>query len=208
MVHSARGVCERCNDGYLLTNNTCEFITSKNCLVQANKAACLFCPVEFPVLAPGAQQCLAATSVPFCQNYGLSGDCQNCLPGYYLDKTCKKVTALVDHCQLYDSNQKCAECEASFVLVGDSCVKHQLFDENCERYALSDLPCVICNQGYVLIDGFCVQCISANKGCAVCDPQNLNVCLLCKPRFYMPEPGTCVADPNLKDDAAIVTVEF
>lgn len=92
-------------------------------------------------------------------------------------------------------------CDVGFVLSIDqkTCDQNNFelnyIDPSCQdQITITPHQCVACNQGYYFSNGSCVACTKKTpaQGCAFCDPDNEDVCLMCASTYNMDKKGDCV----------------
>ena len=79
--------------------------------------------------------------------------------------------------------------------MGASC-DHKRFDchETCEICLTPNLnECIICKDGFTLINGYCVPCADSCKTCVAANGTAANQCTSCHPGAGLDEAGQCKA---------------
>ena len=208
LKYTANGVCGQCAAGFFLNNPTsCVTAVATNCLTYTNIKTCASCAVGSGLLLDASNNtncvnnlndlpnCLVATQVsPF--------QCTLCAPEYFINANfrCTQIPIQIPNCIKYDSGVTCLICANSTVLNLNRTACESIFyanqiDTNCQQASVLDqAACTQCNFGYYFSSGSCVAC-SANaysSGCLSCDPNNNNLCLVCRPNYYMNAQGVCI----------------
>jgi len=144
--------------------------------------------------------CLNATSIaPFT--------CLTCSSGFFpnTNGVCTTVSATIPNCLTYDTATTCSVCSSNSALsvartVCNSTYFSAFTDSNCAQNTILATPtCAQCSLGSYFVNGNCQTCTNNTfaSGCLSCDPTNNNMCLSCRPTFYMNAAGGCVSNsPN------------
>jgi len=206
IVYSANYTCTVCANGlYLFNSTSCISPSASNCLTFTSNTACASCFAGFGLQTTNGitscvsnvlQNCVNATSVaPFT--------CLVCNTGYFpnANGVCTVVSKAIINCLSYDTASTCTSCASGTVLnvprtACNSTFYSGLIDPNCQQSFLTVSPnCVVCQLGSFFSNGTCVQCTNNTfaSGCMSCDPTNVNVCLVCRPNFYMNAVGACIS---------------
>ena len=209
-TYTANFTCSICNSGFFLQNSTsCVTATATNCLTYTSLTACASCASNFGLQTTNGvtncvlinlNNCINATSIaPFT--------CLACSTGFYpnTNGVCTPVSQTIANCLTYDTATTCSICSSNSVLnVARTACNTTSFaafaDPNCAQNFLLNQPvCTQCSPGNYFINNTCTACSNNTyaAGCFACDPTNNNVCLLCRPTYYMNAAGACVANnPN------------
>ena len=198
--------CRICEDKLVLFGDQCYADCPKGYYKENGK--CIACDTNCEVCS-GIDQCTKCIEGTFLNGgkcvtecpdgtVGIDGVCQKCA-----QDDCLKCPTAVDvctECKTILYNGKCIDqCPEGTVQYGKACVK---CSENCLKCDLTQ--CHKCIKGLILKenncveecgDGFypkddrvCVEC--STKNCLQCG--NDDVCLVCKPGFYINDENECV----------------
>ncbi|EGR31290.1 neurohypophysial n-terminal domain protein [Ichthyophthirius multifiliis] len=193
-----------CQEGYYYDQDTRECASCQtkfgNCL-QCTQNSCSQCVTGYLILDSDTQ-CIKSTLIDKhigdhchegCDICYLSGECMECLDGYYInleeneDTTCVICTSKFDNCQRCTKNS-CTRCQAGYSKNNsDQCQKESTTDDNSVQYGEScSQGCDICSQS-----GECLQCsdgfyedssVNGNKVCNSCSSKFSN-CQRCTYSF-------------------------
>lgn len=207
-VYSGNSTCKTCVSGYTLVDNICKEVSAKNCLVYKNESACATCPTAFPIFDE-TLNCIKNPSIDYCADYKNPTTCEVCNSGYYLEKgLCNPVVTAIENCTIYKSQTECQECKLGYYLWFGKCIVNPDFDPNCESFADANQKCSLCHPGYVLLNGVCVKCGQNFISCAICNPANVEQCLMCKSGYYMNKDQTCVENITYKSFTPVTTIKL
>lgn len=197
LYYSDSQTCFRCEQDYLLINNSCFEITNFSCLVNENEGSCRSCPNHRPIL-DSDKNCVVPENVPDCLDFSVNSttggyDCIQCEQHFYLKEgRCFPISQEIEKCDYYDQENACKRCQAGYYFnsVNAQCEIATQFEGNCFEYQ-SGPQCMVCLQGYFMDNnGSCLKCNALN--CAYCHPLNSSQCLVCLSSFYMNTSGNCV----------------
>ena len=148
--------CTVCKAGNVLNTNTkqCDARQAANCkTVLPNIDQCDQCNEDSYKDAGDGNKCKKTTTVDFCQVYQTTSDaCKSCIAGYYLDTTCKEVTASIDQCKFYSDVTTCTTCNDGYYLSNNKCPKGEMV--GCLVYSGQN-TCTSCETGFFLVNGSC-----------------------------------------------------
>ena len=210
LTYAANMTCTACNAGFFLLNSTrCVSATATTCLNYTSVTACASCGASFGLQTTnGVTHCVAAI-LPNCLNATSVSPftCLTCFTGFFpnANGVCTAVTSTIPNCLTYDTATTCTVCAVNSVLsVARTACNTNAFaglaDPNCaESLQLNTPVCTQCSPGSFFVNGTCNACANNTfaAGCFSCDPANNNVCLLCRPTFYMNPAGGCVVNSLL-----------
>lgn len=165
--------CSRCTPGYTNTADSlsCSFDSDK-CSFRATNTNCLQCNEgyflseslnciswnEYAVQKLSCDQAKLISVVTGSSDAQSVLSCQNCADGFFkkifLNECVLNGSAEVDHCTKYDQNKNCLKCASQYYLNGAICSSGAL--SGCLIYD-SETVCEICEKGFMLIDGNCVD---------------------------------------------------
>ena len=206
-TYTANFTCSACVSGYFLQNSTsCVTATATNCLTYTSLTTCSTCNTGFGLqttngvtncVTVNLNNCVNATAIaPFT--------CVTCATGFYPNSNgvCTTVSQTIANCLTYDTATTCAVCSSNAVLsVARTSCNTTYFsgftDPNCAQNTLMSTPtCSRCSFGSFFVNGACQTCSNNTyaSGCLSCDPTNNNVCLACRPTFYMNSAGGCISN--------------
>lgn len=209
-VYSANFTCSACARGFFLSNSTsCVTPTATNCITFTSINACASCAIGFGLQTTNGVTSCVSVSLPNCINATSVAPftCLVCNTGFFPSTAgqCTVIAQTISNCLIYDSATTCVTCSPSTVLnvartACNSTFYSSLVDPNCAQSFLVNTPnCLDCALGSFFSNGTCVSCSNNTlaSGCLSCDPTNNNVCLICRPTFFMNSQGACVANnPN------------
>lgn len=207
VVYSANFTCSACVSGFFLQNSTlCVISTAANCLTFASINGCATCPTSFGLQTTNGVASCVIVSLPNCINATVIApfSCTVCNVGFFpgTSGVCTPIAQTIANCVIYDSATTCSRCAMNTVLniartVCNSTFYSGLIDSNCNQSFLVQNPtCLDCSLGFFFSNGTCVSCSNNTlaQGCLSCNPTNNNVCLICRPNFFMNSKGACIAN--------------
>ena len=129
-----------------LTTQTCV----KGCLKCTVDDKCVLCDTSSNYKL-SADSC-SLVDLPNCSLINLSGDCNVCNDGYWLNTTTKKCIVvetekMVTNCEKYTSSQTCQTCKSHFYIEEAKCKAVTTQITNCEENK-NALLCEDCKDGY------------------------------------------------------------
>ena len=198
--------CRQCQPGFFFKGGDCLLITAVNCRTYESESQCSSCPSTHPVLQDGNCQLVAEN--PWCLVYEQSASatrflCAVCQEGYYPndDGICQIVKNPIANCRYHLFDGLCQNCTEGYVLQFDGrlCFRKPDWDPNCDEFSYSP-DCSLCEPGFFIRDGTCVECQGLTLGCAYCDPADNGVCLLCRFGYSMTDQLTCAVNKDLPPD--------
>ena len=205
-VYTANFTCSACLNGLFLFNATsCVTASASNCLTFTSITACGSCAPGFGLQTTNGITSCVSNMLPNCLNATSVAPftCLICSTGYFpnTNGVCSLVSKAVVNCLSYDTASTCTACAVGSVLnvartACNSTFYTSMVDPNCMQSFLTPTPnCVQCSLGSFFSNGTCVQCSNNTyaSGCMSCDPTNANVCLVCRPNFYMNSVGACIS---------------
>jgi proprotein convertase subtilisin/kexin type 5 len=146
--------------------------------------------------------------------YGCKKVCKKCVDGFYLN-TDNECVALPGNCAAADVNGMCTECVEGYKVKNGKCVKIVVVVpppvvDNCLEYKYVDTKgkhytkwvngckkvCILCREGYDLVDGKCVPCEEDNGNVENDNPYCVERnedgdCCKCAYRTYKDKNGIC-----------------
>ncbi len=201
-------ICDKCEVGYFLDNNTCLYGLVPNCEKYVNdvnscseckegymkitdKNGSVYCFLYEPRL-----QCLEFDEVKF-QNQVFN--CKKCVEGVPLYLTAENIDrnlcsmfSIISHCEEYEkissfgnSSFYCAKCETGYWASNNFCEVRVNNDKNCLVYELGSDSCQECLDGFfVSSDGSeCSENPNGVKNCEVYS--SATKCVSCKQDMYL-----------------------
>jgi len=205
-VYVANFTCSVCTNGLFLFNSTsCVPAAAANCLTFTSNTACGSCNPGFGLQTTNGITSCVSNVLPNCVTSTAVAPftCMVCVTGYFPNSNgvCTIVSKSIINCMAYDTSSTCTTCSQGSVLnvARTSCNStfyYSLVDSNCQQSFLLATPvCTQCALGSFFSNGTCVQCTNNTyaSGCLSCDPTNVNVCMVCRPNFYMNSVGVCVS---------------
>ena len=209
-------VCLRCKEGFIRIDGSCIQTYAKNCLTYESVNACASCAAGNGFKLEGILLNCVAKNVPNCldsDNYE-PYTCYECSNGFFLqDGSCVSVANKIEGCEAYTSADKCSKCVTGSALSQDNslCLKTadviSLLDPNCSASKLTGEPiCNTCKDGFFFQHGYCMSCNENEyeEGCMNCDPQDNEICLVCRSGYYMAENQKCYRNGTVPE---VVEVE-
>jgi hypothetical protein len=175
-------ICNKCSLDYFLYNNTC-FLVDSNCLVYSNMV-CQNCISGF---VPVNSKCVIA--VPWCLSYDSNGNCLTCTPGFTLNNSfCKFTAVTIDpYCAEFNQTQ-CIRCALG--TYNDSNGKCAKVSPLCRSFKDTTGNCLSCYNGYTLSNGSCIIIsISYDPNC---NQFNGTICIKCSRGYAFDINQTCV----------------
>lgn len=185
------GACVKCQLGFFFENqSSCKpIVPVQGCSAydqQASSTTCTACETGL-YLAQG--QCLARLfpTIANCQTLSPKAEgCQSCATKFRPTDDGLACLPETDNCQAYSPSGQsslahyCVQCKDGYYLsqTGGAIVCAQGQVANCQRYFLNSGTCVLCSEGFYLLQGKC-ETHTKTTNCAVHDPNNPNVCLQC-----------------------------
>ncbi len=207
IIYSANFTCSACAAGFFLNNATsCVTATAANCLTYSSISVCASCATGFGLQTNNGVTSCVAVNLPNCVNATTVAPftCLVCSTGYFPNSNgaCALVSQTIANCLVYDSSTTCLTCSSNSILnvartVCNSTFYSQWVDPNCQQNFLVNQPiCYECQYGSYFVNGTCTSCANNTyaSGCLTCDPSNNNICMVCRPGFYMNAQGGCVAN--------------
>jgi hypothetical protein len=197
--YSGDGICSMCASGHSLDGSSCAPNVATGCTKWANKDTCETCP-DNALMDNG--NCTTTAITGCAKTSGTVGaeECLMCASGYYLksdDKTCTATLTTIQYCEHYSGNNICGRCAGGYSVSADgsSCnaIDKSVFGPKCHSGTANATPiCSICGDGFLMDDeGKCsVSCQSSS--CFICDPNDLEKCLLCRTGYHMNDQMMCV----------------
>ena len=118
--------CDTSNN-YYLSGVNCAVSTLTNCFILNSNGECGQCGANY-YLDASTKKCVAvetAKQITNCLWYGTGQVCIKCAKNFYIkDSKCVAVVKLVDNCDTYSDDGKCAACSTGFIFnaARDGCV--------------------------------------------------------------------------------------
>ena len=206
LTYNANFTCSSCNTGFFLQNSTsCITATATNCLTFTSLTACASCNTGFGLQTTNGVTNCVQVNLNNCVNTTTIAPftCITCSTGFFPNSNgvCTTVSTTIPNCLTYDTATTCSVCSSNSVLnvartVCNSTYFASYADPNCAQNILLNQPaCAQCNYGSYFVNGACQSCNNNTfaSGCLSCDPTNNNVCLACRPTFYMTATGGCIS---------------
>ncbi|KAL7716668.1 Protein serine/threonine kinase [Entamoeba marina] len=180
--------CQRCSDGYYLTQNdilstslfSC-YTCPNGCSTCYNETYCFECNDGYMLNLNN--ECVDMSHFNAnCKNAipGSSGGCAICNEGYYRDQTF--CMACISNCTKCNNDKNCIICESNYFLLNDAseCIS---YDEltNCET--LTPNGCIKCSDGYYLNNQYCTLCSDTTENCDTCSYNG--ECLTCQNDYIL-----------------------
>ena len=229
-----RELCKKCIEGYFPDENGgCSY--TDNCEISY-KGKCLECKKEYILI--GQNDYYSNNAIKICKslNFGdlknceeinqITGICQKCKEGYYLNEGDKKCTS-TENCyeSVYDV---CTKCNKNYYLdKKDNQCKNQIgVFEYCKE-SINSKTCDICENNYYFDEkgkciginfcktsinlNFCEKCIDGyflsenNNSCVSTDncldgDKDIGICKTCKDNYYLDyEDGKCKSNQEDND---------
>ena len=216
LYYEDAATCSGCENNYIIVEHKCEVVQAKGCLTFESVSACKDCPEGMGLKEEEGLLNCVQKQVENCVKSGLREPypCEQCKPGFYIDDEakCAAVKEEIVGCEIYDGEDICRKCAAGTALSVDGkvCANNgdilPLLDFNCDDSKQREVPvCNTCKIGYTFINGVCSECTIQNEstGCAICDPENPELCLMCAPGHYQYDQKQCVKNgekPIIEDD--------
>ena len=204
LYYDDESICTDCEPGFLNIKGNCVQAVAKDCATYEGINACRTCKpdaglkLELGILNCVQQNISNCISFENVEPY----KCIICNPEFYPDGegVCVAVTTQIEKCMVYSDQDICEKCGKGSALSQDK--KNCLFtpdiisnlDRNCENSSIPMLPiCNTCKPGYRFSYGKCVSCNQEliDSGCANCDPDFPDVCLMCGEGWIQTPEGTC-----------------
>ncbi|MCP5016266.1 MAG: hypothetical protein GY938_13485 [Ketobacter sp.] len=173
-------VCAVCLIGYRKTEEgLCEEMEAQNCLDYTEEGSCKHCPRNYGLkedVVTGIINCVII-GLPNCKKSTLEYpfQCLECERYFYpIDGKCFPVEKVIHHCDIYQSDHECMQCEEGFTLNIENTVCNDEGEEseplikNCSIAKIFEEPrCQTCDYGHYLYDGECYVCEtqSVERGC-------------------------------------------
>lgn len=130
---------------------TCAACSDANCAVCPN-GICTKCKTGR--FLSGTCQTIS-TAVSDCLYYATTSTCQTCNDPFYLGSD-SKCYSCQSNCVKCTGRFTCTKCSALYYLhSSQSCVK---IPDNCYEFDSTRNVCTLCNHGYYLFEGFCLEC--------------------------------------------------
>ena len=205
-IYTSNFTCSVCASGYFLTNSSnCAVATATNCVTYTSITTCASCALGFGLQTTNGVTSCVLVSLPNCLNSTTVSPftCLVCNTGYYPNPNgvCTVVAQTISNCQVYDSATTCVTCSSNSVLnvaktACNSTFYTSYIDPNCGQSFLTVTPsCAQCSLGSFFSNGTCTACSNntLSSGCLSCNPLNNNICLACRPTYYMNSQGACIA---------------
>ncbi len=123
-----------------------------NCAICPNTGVCTKC--KSGRFLSGAT-CQTATAVTDCLYWATTSTCQTCNDPFYLGSD-GKCYSCQTNCVKCSGRFTCTKCSAGYYLhSSQSCVK---IPDNCYEFDSTKNVCTLCNHGFYLFEGFCLEC--------------------------------------------------
>ena len=207
ITYSANFTCSACASSFFLNNATsCITATAANCLTYSSINVCASCATGFGLQTSNGVTSCVAVNLPNCVNATTVAPftCLICSTGFFPNSNgvCTAVSSIIANCLTYDTATTCSRCQSNSILnvlrnVCNTTAFNALIDPNCDQnFLLSQPVCTQCSLGSYFVNGTCSSCTNNtfSSGCGSCDALNNNVCLFCRPNYYMNAQGGCVAN--------------
>lgn len=198
-------ICIECEPGFLNIKGNCVQAVAKDCLTYEGINACRTCRPDAGLkMELGIVDCVQQ-NIPQCTRFENKEPykCVICGVDFYPDSdgVCMPVSTAIEKCMIYSDTDTCEKCNKGSALSQDK--KNCLFtpdiisnlDSNCQDSNIPLLPiCNTCKPGFRFSFGKCVSCNEEliNSGCANCDPDFPDVCLMCGNGWIQTPEGTCI----------------
>lgn len=194
--------CNHCKVGYNLINGKCENFIPNCLLTNLNEKTCNNCAFGFRWIF---KQC-AKTNTPAsdCVIFDLSGKCQICSKGFYIDSSGICIKGSIDNCEEYKNVQNiCLTCESKYYLSVDRSKCHRQNDAYCFDFIPNTSYCIKCMIGFAANKtGSCVSINQYTKYCHEISTVKLG-CSLCIEKYFVEEDGICYPQNNTNCDKMI-----
>ncbi|ELP92255.1 hypothetical protein EIN_118290 [Entamoeba invadens IP1] len=103
------------------------------------------------------------------------------------------VTSECSNCKLCEEG-KCKECEPTYTMFGDECIKGESVLDRCVEYESTKFGCKKCVEGFTpSVNGLCLQCTHVfGVDCLECEQTYSTQCSKCKQGTVLTREGACI----------------
>ncbi|EKE37303.1 hypothetical protein ENUP19_0020G0012 [Entamoeba nuttalli] len=166
-LYRKNGLCERCEEGFFSTGNSCNACTS-NCKI-CNSEKCLLCFDNYIV---SGTKCIETSNCKYMNN----GICLVCPPGKTQDPSMEKCSVNCPNgCDTCSSSDVCIHCSVnnSYIKNNNQCELKQSTNQITSKQVID------CQDGFYLKKGSCISCENDCSKCLYDDKTETIQCLEC-----------------------------
>jgi hypothetical protein len=188
-------ICQACNTGYTLFDNTCipNASVKANCVLYSSAFLCLNCATGY-YMTGGGTGCTQGTPTASCLAFHYNSNvCIECKTShvFYWNGLCG-TSAAIANCIDYDTTlQTCQHCKTNFYLQTNTCPDATPTDANCQTFVMNTVTCQACKSGYSLWTTYCITAANYLSQCIQYDTTTLQ-CTYCDAGYYL-QTNTCSA---------------
>ena len=193
--------CDQCSNGLIFKDGFCKNCSDVvgNCSVCNDSSTCLQCKQGFYLNQKSKCNSCGDSNTFGCTACSSDFTCTGCLAGNYLadNQSCVPCADLYGNCSLCDI-QNCIHCSVGYYFNTITAACTLCGINNCYECSFDGSTCSICDPGFSLMNGSCIDCNAAStnlSNCTTCElityPQITWICKACMPSFYLDVDGTC-----------------
>lgn len=211
--------CLECEEGYFVSDFTCDKGDVENCLIFETKTVCNKCNDNFQLVtrSGGISYCFPIDKRLSCRQFNRNQfqigklECDECINNLFVKnyeqnnffKThCMKFSE-VPNCVQYDikpanadSSFTCQKCTPNFFLSNiNGCILRTVVPENCDEFKFDEDKCLNCEKGFYLSENS--ECIVFPTGVPYCRIYgNSTTCNSCIENKYLSPDNNCLEIPE------------